>query len=291
MRVVGLGQIHFWEGGSIWAGVSLGGTGEHAHHAIQISCGLKGPVSVLGPGGAGVVEAAIVVVPSNLPHAFDGEGRITVTLHCEPESTIGRALARRFGGDRVVAVSDELAASAVERIWRAYSAEQPDDAFVAACRDALNDLAALEPAPQTVDRRVLGAVAEVRRRLGGEITLAAVAKAVHLSPGRFRHLFVTETGVPFRRYVLWQRLQRALEAGVTGASWTDAAHAASFADAAHLTRTFRRMLGLNPTALVIERDREATIAKHDTAREPAHRSRGAAAAETRRPRSRRSADA
>jgi len=30
MRVVGLGQIHFFEAGSIWAGVSLTVTGVHA---------------------------------------------------------------------------------------------------------------------------------------------------------------------------------------------------------------------------------------------------------------------
>jgi AraC family transcriptional regulator len=33
-------------------------------------------------------------------------------------------------------------------------------------------------------------------------------------------------------------------------SWTEAAHAACFADSAHLTRTFRRMFGINPAAIV-----------------------------------------
>src|SRR5690606_32915740 len=132
--------------------------------------------------------------------------------------------------------------------------------FIAVCREVLGELAALERVPATVDRRVLKAIAEIRRRLHGEIPLAAIAQTANLSTGRFRHLFVTQTGVPFRRYVLWQRLQRALEVGVAGTSWTDAAHAANFADAAHLTRTFRRMLGSNPTAFVIERDRKATLA-------------------------------
>ncbi|MBT9527048.1 MAG: helix-turn-helix domain-containing protein [Rhizobacter sp.] len=33
-------------------------------------------------------------------------------------------------------------------------------------------------------------------------------------------------------------------------SWTQAAHEAGFSDSAHLTRTFKRMFGLNPAALV-----------------------------------------
>jgi hypothetical protein len=37
-----------------------------------------------------------------------------------------------------------------------------------------------------------------------------------------------------------------------GRSWTEAAHDAGFADAAHLTRTCRRMIGLAPSMLVPE---------------------------------------
>lgn len=42
----------------------------------------------------------------------------------------------------------------------------------------------------------------------------------------------------------------AIEASMAGRSWTAAAHEAGFADSAHLTRTFRRMFGIGPTALV-----------------------------------------
>jgi AraC-like DNA-binding protein len=53
-----------------------------------------------------------------------------------------------------------------------------------------------------------------------------------------------------RRYVLWLRLQRAVAALSSGRSVTDAAYAAGFSDAAHLSRTFRRMLGCPPRDLV-----------------------------------------
>jgi AraC family transcriptional regulator len=71
-----------------------------------------------------------------------------------------------------------------------------------------------------------------------------------LSPGRFRHLFVAETGTSFRAYVLWMRLNVAIQFAMAGESWTAAAHVAGFADSAHLTRTFKRMFGMNPAALV-----------------------------------------
>jgi AraC family transcriptional regulator len=47
-------------------------------------------------------------------------------------------------------------------------------------------------------------------------------------------------------------LNRALSIGFSGGSWTEAAHAANFADSAHLTRTCRRMFGLAPTSARVE---------------------------------------
>jgi len=49
---------------------------------------------------------------------------------------------------------------------------------------------------------------------------------------------------------LWLRIQRAAGELATGRSATEAAHAAGFSDAAHLTRTFRRMLGATPRDIV-----------------------------------------
>lgn len=57
-------------------------------------------------------------------------------------------------------------------------------------------------------------------------------------------------GVPIRPYILWLRLQRASYELMNGATATETAHIAGFSDAAHLTRTFRRMLGTTPKDLI-----------------------------------------
>jgi AraC-like DNA-binding protein len=75
------------------------------------------------------------------------------------------------------------------------------------------------------------------------------ARGVGLSPSRASHLFVEETGLPFRTYVLWLRLMRAVDAHTSGLSLTDAAQEAGFADSAHLSRTFKRMFGLPAASL------------------------------------------
>ncbi|MBV9228376.1 MAG: AraC family transcriptional regulator [Chloroflexi bacterium] len=47
----------------------------------------------------------------------------------------------------------------------------------------------------------------------------------------------------------WQRLLVALRTSASGASLTEAAHAAGFADSAHLTRVFRTTFGLPPSRI------------------------------------------
>jgi AraC-like DNA-binding protein len=49
--------------------------------------------------------------------------------------------------------------------------------------------------------------------------------------------------------VQWLRLIRAVDAHAGGLSLTEAAHAAGFADSAHLSRTFKRMFGMPAASL------------------------------------------
>jgi AraC-like DNA-binding protein len=77
-------------------------------------------------------------------------------------------------------------------------------------------------------------------------SLPRLAQVAKLSPSRFMHVFTESTGIPLRRYVLWLRVQRAAAAIASGCAVTEAAYLAGFADAPHLTRTCRRMLGVTP---------------------------------------------
>jgi AraC family transcriptional regulator len=86
-------------------------------------------------------------------------------------------------------------------------------------------------------------------RLDKPLSLEDAAAHVGLSTGRARHLFVESTGLPFRTFLLWLRLSKAVELFAAGASLTDAAHGAGFSDSAHLSRTFRRMFGITADSL------------------------------------------
>ena len=82
------------------------------------------------------------------------------------------------------------------------------------------------------------------------VSLASAAKSASLSSSRFAHLFKQQVGLPFRRYLLWRKVTRAMLVIGREDSATTAAHAADFADAAHLTRTFCQMFGIPPTVML-----------------------------------------
>jgi len=95
----------------------------------------------------------------------------------------------------------------------------------------------------------------VRQRLAKDedFSLQRLAAVSGLSPSRLMHVFTESIRVSLRPYILWLRLQRSACELMNGANATQAAHVADFADAAHLTRTFRRMLGTAPTDLELRR--------------------------------------
>ena len=109
--------------------------------------------------------------------------------------------------------------------------------------------------PVKIHPRVNRVLKYLREKLGvsDDVSLKRLAGISSLSQSHFMHIFTESVGVPLRPYILWLRLQRAACDLLDGATVTSAAHNAGFSDGAHLTRTFRRMLGLTPTDLALRK--------------------------------------
>jgi AraC-like DNA-binding protein len=108
------------------------------------------------------------------------------------------------------------------------------------------------PLPAPLPDSLVRSLVVVDARLAdGPVPLAVAARAADLSPERYRHVFVEALGLPFRRYLLWRRVQQAFVALKAGDDVTTAAHAAGFADAAHFARTLKAMFGVTATQIPV----------------------------------------
>jgi AraC-like DNA-binding protein len=250
MKVSGTGRILLWRGGSLWVGRVGEQTGAHVHHAVQITLGLSsGGVRFRAAGGDWKHYRA-ALISAHEPHAFDAPGETVAHVFAEPESREGRVLhlEHRRGIRRLDARTERF----VDELRSLYESRAPDERLRDAGRRLIGALAGGGEPAQALDPRVGGAIEAGRARLGEPVRLGDTARTVHLSPERFRRLFLEQTGMRFRPYVLWIRLERALEAYAAGRSLTEAAQDAGFADSAHLSRTFRRMFGVAPASLAVE---------------------------------------
>jgi len=186
-----------------------------------------------------------VVVKANANHEIDGRDSFVLIAFIGAESTLGAAATKHLQS-AIGIVSNREAAQ-----W---------------CR-ALGDPKALDSArvkrwivstllqhnpPARMHPRIERVIGMLRGHpLGTRTTsLVHLSSVAGLSPSRFGHVFTESMGISLRPYMRWLRLQRAARELVLGRSATQAAHVAGFADAAHLTRTFRRLLGATPRDLI-----------------------------------------
>jgi AraC-like DNA-binding protein len=249
--IAGVGRVLIWNGGSLWIGREAGRSDTHAHHAIQISLALTGEVRFRSASRGAWRAYTAALIPPHHPHLFDGGGQSVAQLFVEPETSQGRALLATRSRDAIASLSAPEVDAAVEALRAAYGARASNEALTKAGQLAIARLSGHVDA-LAVDPRISRAIAWIRSRLNAPISLPEAAAVAHLSPGRFRHLFVAQTGISFRGYLLWARVAAAVGAAMGGQSWTDAAQAWAFSDSAHLSRTCRRMFGIAPTMLVRE---------------------------------------
>lgn len=253
MTVIGNGKIAIWEGGSLWlvtAERATTETGAHSHHAIQITFQLNGFFEI--ENGGKTVSGPVVGVASGAPHLLRASGAAAL-LFIEPESAAGRSLSNGlFREDAVIPLKGQKAISYVNELKRCLHADADSqiDAIGLGQRIIADFAAAAVPAKP--DRRVNAMIAFVRDNLESRVTLPEAAAHISLSDSRARHLFAAHTGLPFKAYVLWLRMERAVQLYASGIRLTEAAHQAGFADSAHFSRTFRRSFGVAASELQLE---------------------------------------
>ena len=244
------GDFVAWTGVCGFIGEGGGGAPiePHSHYAIQLAIGAPAGLRVQSGRRGEWRSCAAALLPSRAVHSIDvNDCDMSAVFFIEPETPDGKALATRLQ-NRMELLDADVVASAAVRLEQAWRVEKSHDAVKAAGMQLLRQLSGAAP-PTPSDPRVLAAIDYIREHVGEPVSLPDVARAAQLSAERFRHLFVEQTGMPLRTYLLWRRLLQVWALLMDGETLSAAAHAAGFADSAHLSRTARTMFGLPPSVL------------------------------------------
>ncbi|MBI3241269.1 MAG: AraC family transcriptional regulator [Chloroflexi bacterium] len=236
-------SLYIWNGQALYIGASTDTT-EHRHHALMIGIGVNSTFKVKVGGAWNTYRAAITA--GSKPHQFDGRDGVQILLLLEPEMEIARRSKQKYLGDETTAALDH---ELFHRLTDEFSApgncteaRKFYDEIILALLD--KDMPINE-----IHRHIEKALELIRELPIKKVSLKTIADGVHLSQSRFATLFKQNIGIPFRRYLMWQRLMEAIKQVTSGASLTDAAHESGFADSAHLSRTFKQMFGMTMAEL------------------------------------------
>jgi AraC-like DNA-binding protein len=234
------GTVHLWHEGILFIGTGIRNT-LHRHFTASLVFALDGVFAFRGDRGRWRTLRGMAVAP-NVAQQMDCRGARVVILQIDPETEAYERMARLFAERGPVvelsdAVVDRLAAAAAVHV-------EPGFDPVALWTRGLEEVAGSWQTPMPIDTRIAQAMDLIKRAFPRAPSVATLAGAVGLSPGRLTHLWKDEVGIALRRYILWLRLRHVIARVSVGDSLTDAAHDAGFADSAHLSRTFSSMFGL-----------------------------------------------
>ncbi|MFI7133666.1 helix-turn-helix domain-containing protein [Nonomuraea sp. NPDC050153] len=236
---------------------AIGSAEPHAHAAVQVLLVLEGEV-ILTDRHGDQRRADAAIIPAGIRH----ELRAAPGTHGLLAYVDRAGVAVRAASARVVAEGDPAATTtwvgAVRPLIAAKASRlQPDPAGLPVLCSGLaeNGASAAAPAlPASLSR----ALQMIPQLMDGQLLLGEFAARVGVSASRLGHLFAEHLHLPYPAWRRWARLLHAIEAVRGGATLTEAAHGAGFADSAHLTRTFRAMFGLTPSQAMAATGRPAS---------------------------------
>lgn len=229
-------------------GRSDGTVPPHTHHAIQIVIGIDGTTSVRGANGEWHLGHGIIVKPDTV-HSFNSRDAFGAMLFVDPESKEGQWLRSTLSSDITIVPAARIA-PCVEELQAFLNRPFEGLEIGKLIRNCVHSMCTGAPPARRLDPRISSVLQHIQASENLRISLADAAQSVFLSPSRFAHLFKQQVGLPYRRYILWRKLTRAMLAIGQEGSIARAAQVADFADAAHLTRTFYQMFGSPPSEIM-----------------------------------------
>lgn len=222
------GDIVFSDSMAIFRG-HVGDNKSHSHWASQITIALEGELAFETASGLQSSKAAFFA--SKTEHRLISGFICSIYFDPLSDSILKTYIKDATDGWRSLSCDD------LPDVLRGINASTDLSGLLAS--DAFNVRPPSDDRLPSVIREIRAHIAE-----GEDIDRESLAHLVRLSPTRFSHWFVEQTGIPVRSYKKWLKLRTAMDALLDGRPPTDAAMLGGFSDLAHMSRAFSESFGL-----------------------------------------------
>jgi len=228
-----------WQGqGALSQGLAIfvGQAGDnelHSHVAHQLTIGLDGLVTVIGPDA--LVASEGVYIQGGRPHQLL-PGRV-LSVYLDPTTSTSQSIITQNELIGIKRLPKQLLRILRHCFMQPIKLSQGLTKFENRFQHSIDRDPRINQVCQILD-------AELEEM--ESYSLAIFANKVQLSPSRFSHWFKEKTGMSLRTYRKWRKLIRGLELTMQQQDATRCAHQAGFSDQAHFTRTCKQMFGVTP---------------------------------------------
>lgn len=244
------GKVFVWLEQGLFLGAAST-TSFHASPAIKIVIALDGEFKLqTREDGAWQNYRSAIIAPGQF-HALDGQNNKLALIVLVPEAKAAQPLIPILSRKSIYRIPAKVVQNflPIFEEFERMSVESVESEKI--CRKMIEKIRNGEKLlSAAIDKRISQSIARLRAESENYFSVGEIAANVALSESRFSHLFTEQIGVSVRRYQLWLRLRDAIHLLAGGVSLTETAHEAGFSDSAHLTRTFRQMFGIAPSALL-----------------------------------------
>ena len=224
----------------------------HYHQCFQIVISLDAPFNSTIDGN-NYSQLTGFLLNQGITHSCDSRATEVLVYFIDADSYQGWQFREMLSGNAFVRIEQLLTAEELDHAAGDYRRTKAAPDLRAAALTLMDMLlpSPAAPLPRPVDARLTTALAYIDANLDDPLALEDLAAQVFLSTERLRHLFASETGIPFSQYVLWRRIKGVLSQVVEeGASMATAAIHYGFTDQAHFARLFKRTFGVSATQLL-----------------------------------------
>ncbi|HEV2480850.1 MAG TPA: AraC family transcriptional regulator [Puia sp.] len=224
----------------------------HYHQCFQIVISLYAPFDSTID-GQDYPQLTGFLINQGVTHSCDSRTTEVLVYFIDADSYQGWQFREMLNGNAFVPIEQLLTPEELDSAAREYRRTKDTADLRAAALTVMDRI--LPPTGvslfRPMDDRLTTALAYIDANLDNPLALEDLAAQVFLSTERLRHLFASETGIPFSQYVLWRRIKGVLSQVVEdGASMATAAIHYGFTDQAHFTRLFKRTFGVSAKQLL-----------------------------------------
>ncbi len=235
-------KIGFCDLGGIFVGKGIKSK-FHKHYAHTLLISLGEPFEIIHKKQSYSGEAILIQKNTGFSLASNPDQKIAF-IHVAPYTPKGLKLASTV--HPVLTINNNIYSSICPRIESWNDSLKNDKNEVQLLLNDIIELGIQNDNNIALDPRILDGI-NLIMKTSDKLMNTKLAKEVGLSRSHFNRLLKAETGMTFRKFVLYSKLIRSIEAMHQNTNLTQASYIGGFADQGHFSRTFHSNFGIIPS--------------------------------------------